>query len=309
MSDTLLSRYENQVRLLIEVLPIALKDPRMALKGGTAINLFIRDLPRLSVDIDLTYLPIESRDATLANIDSILKVVASTIETQVRGTRVTSARGFKSAPEQKLLVEMGSTTVKIEVNSILRGSVFAPQMRELSQEVQRRFGAFASVNVLSFEDMYAGKICAALDRQHPRDWFDISHLLREEGITERIKQAFLVYLMSHNRPMSELLDPRWQDLRPAYESEFRGMTTASVEVDALEQVRADLLVALRKSLNDTDKKFLIDFKSGRARWEDFFLPEARMFPAIIWKQSNLEKMQTRKKEISVEKLVTVLQSF
>jgi predicted nucleotidyltransferase component of viral defense system len=284
---------------------MALKDPRMALKGGTAINLFIRDLPRLSVDIDLTYLPIEPRDATLANIDSILKTVASTIETQVRGTRVTSTRGFKSAPEQKLVVELGSTAIKVEVNSILRGSVFAPQKRDLSQAVQRRFGAFASVNVLSFEDLYAGKICAALDRQHPRDWFDIFLLLREEGITERIKQALLVYLISHNRPMSELLEPRWQDLRPAFEAEFKGMTTAPVALNALEQVREDLLAALRKSINDADKKFLIDFKSGVARWNEFFNPEAQTFPAIIWKQKNLEKMDGRKRKAAIDKLSNV----
>ena len=281
----------------------------MALNGGTAINLFLRDLPRLSVDIDLTYLPIETRNVTLANIDAILKIVASNIETQILGTRVTSARGFRSTPEQKLVVELGSTAVKIEVNSILRGSVFAPKIRDLSKEVQRRFGAFTSVNVASFEDVYAGKICAALDRQHPRDWFDISLLLRAEGITERTKQAFLVYLMSHNRPMSELLDPRWQDLRSAFEAEFKGMARAPVALHHLEHARDDLVLALRKSLHDADKKFLLDFKSGCVQWEEFFNPEVRTLPGVIWKQKNLDKMDARKKRSALEKLAKVLQSY
>ena len=61
-------KYLKQVDTLIEILPIALADKRMALKGGTAINLFHRDLPRLSLDIDLCYLPLEDRVTTFAHI-------------------------------------------------------------------------------------------------------------------------------------------------------------------------------------------------------------------------------------------------
>lgn len=64
--------FRKQVNLLLEILPIALRDERLALKGGTAINLFINNMPRLSVDIDLTYLPIEDRNTTLTNISIIM---------------------------------------------------------------------------------------------------------------------------------------------------------------------------------------------------------------------------------------------
>lgn len=64
--------YKNQVSLLLEVLPVLNEFKCFALKGGTAINLFIHDMPRLSVDIDLTYLPIESRDVFLSNIETKL---------------------------------------------------------------------------------------------------------------------------------------------------------------------------------------------------------------------------------------------
>ena len=68
----MLDRYIDQVRLLIDVLPHIAKENVFALKGGTAINLFYRDMPRLSVDIDLTYLPVEDRNASLRHIDEAL---------------------------------------------------------------------------------------------------------------------------------------------------------------------------------------------------------------------------------------------
>ncbi len=74
------NEYSKTVELLLEILPYALKDKRVALKGGTAINLFHRDFPRLSVDIDLCYLPLESRVETFKNIHSILACIKSELE-------------------------------------------------------------------------------------------------------------------------------------------------------------------------------------------------------------------------------------
>lgn len=51
--------YRAQMDLLLQVLPLVAKEESFALKGGTAINLFVRDMPRLSVDIDLTWLPFD----------------------------------------------------------------------------------------------------------------------------------------------------------------------------------------------------------------------------------------------------------
>lgn len=77
--------YARQVRLLVQTLPLVFQEPVFALKGGTAINLFVRDLPRLSVDIDLTYLPVEDRDTSLAAIDAALRRICA-------GTRDDCAR-------------------------------------------------------------------------------------------------------------------------------------------------------------------------------------------------------------------------
>ena len=65
-------RFRRQVALLVRTLPVVAEETCFALKGGTAINLFVRDLPRLSVDIDLTYLPVTSREASLADIGAAL---------------------------------------------------------------------------------------------------------------------------------------------------------------------------------------------------------------------------------------------
>src|SRR3546814_1358815 len=75
------------------------------------------------------------------------------------------------------------------------------------------------MQVVALPDLYAGKIAAALDRQHPRDLFDILHLYENEGITDDLFRAFLVYLVSHNRPAHELLAPHLLDLEDCYRSE------------------------------------------------------------------------------------------
>ena len=75
----MLDRYVTQVRLLLSVLPDIAKEPVFALKAGTAINLFQRDLPRLSVDIDLTYRPVADRESSPEDIDNPLDRIATAI--------------------------------------------------------------------------------------------------------------------------------------------------------------------------------------------------------------------------------------
>ena len=173
--------FTEQVRLLVMLLPHVAKQDCFALKGGTAINLFLRDMPRLSVDIDLAYIPVEDRDTSLAGIDDALFKITNDIERAVPRTSVRSSRLKGTDKRFKLVVSQGSTTVKVEVTPVLRGSVFPTEQRQLSPKAEAEFG-FARVHLLSFEDLYAGKICATLDRQHPRDLYDIHLLLNNEGI-------------------------------------------------------------------------------------------------------------------------------
>lgn len=181
------------------------------MKGGTAINLFVRDMPRLSVDIDLTYLPVAPRPESLAAIDEAMKRTAVKIRPGMRGVRVTEVLKAREQIVTKLTVQRPDAQIKIEVTPVLRGCVFEPEMRSVSPGVEDAFG-FAEIQVVSFADLYAGKIMAALDRQHPRDLFDVRDLLANEGITDDLRRAFIVYLTSHDRPISEVLVPRRKDI-------------------------------------------------------------------------------------------------
>lgn len=84
-----MNSYKDQVALLLTVLPEVAKQKCFALHGGTAINLFIRDMPRLSVDIDLTYIPIEDKETSMNTIIAELKAIKFNIEKLKLGIKVT----------------------------------------------------------------------------------------------------------------------------------------------------------------------------------------------------------------------------
>jgi predicted nucleotidyltransferase component of viral defense system len=297
--------FTEQVRLLVMLLPHVAKQDCFALKGGTAINLFLRDMPRLSVDIDLAYIPVEDRDTSLAGIDGALFKITNYIERAVPRTSVRSSTLKGTDKRFKLVVSQGSTTVKVEVSPVLRGSVFPTEQRQLSPKAEAEFG-FAKVPLLSFEDLYAGKICATLDRQHPRDLYDIHLLLNNEGISERLKNAFLVYLMSHNRPMAELLAPNLVDIEPLYLAEFDGMMFEPISLLDLEGTLSQLIQKVHGALTDPDRRFLVSFKNGEADWSAFPIPDVERLPAIQWKMLNLNRMDRTKRQKAIIKLEKVL---
>jgi predicted nucleotidyltransferase component of viral defense system len=299
------SAFFEPARLLVAVLPQVARQDCFALKGGTAINLFVRDLPRLSVDIDLAYLPVQEREASLAGIDAALNAIAEDIERTVPGTK-TSANNLPGTDKRiKLLVVRSGTTVKIEVTPVLRGSVYLPEMRELAPNAEAEFG-YAQARLLSFEDLYAGKLCAALDRQHPRDLFDVRLLLHNEGITTRLKDAFIVYLVSHNRPMAELLAPRLKDVEAIYRREFAGMAIEPVSLESLIAAREEMIAAVHRSLTEKDRQFLLAIKRGDANWDEFAIPEAALLPAVRWKLHNLSRMDLEKRRKALETLERAL---
>ena len=197
-------KYIKQVALLVKCLPIIATEECFAIKGGTAINLFFMNLPRLSVDIDLVYLPIESRDTTYQNINQALERISQKL--QKIGLKVSSNR----KNEQKLICSDGVSDIKIEPNYTLRGYVFEPQLMELCPKAQDLFG-YAEARIISEAELWGGKICAALDRQHPRDLFDIYNLLNTVGINSEIKNGFISLLLAGNRPLHEMLNRifRW----------------------------------------------------------------------------------------------------
>lgn len=164
--------------------------------------------------------------------------------------------------------------------------------------MEERFG-FAEIQVVSFADLYAGKLVAALDRQHPRDLFDVGHLLANEGIDRTLYQTFLVYILSHNRPAHELLQPNLKDIRQAFEREFVGMTMEQTTLDPLLAIRERLIAQIRSRLDETSKLLLRSFHVLRPDWDLIINSQVISdLPAIRWKLMNLERLHTENPEIS-----------
>ena len=201
----MLDRYVAQVRLLLSVLPDIATEAVFALKGGTAINLFYRDMPRLSVDIDLTYLPVADRQSSLEDMDDAFSRIVTAITE--RNPRVKARRIAGGGDnDTRIMVSDGPAQIKIETSPVTRGAVFPARTMVASESVTEQFG-FVETNVLAFEDLYGGKLHAAFDRQHPRDLFDVKLLYENEGLTDDLFRVFMVYVASSGRPMHELLAP------------------------------------------------------------------------------------------------------
>lgn len=301
------AEYYKQVQLLVQVLPLVADEKCFALKGGTAINLFVRELPRLSVDIDLVYLPVKSRSESLTEIENTLDRISRVIESNLSGVSVHKVYEDKS-DALRLIVRKNGVQVKIELSPVLRGTVFSPELMSVKEVVEDEFG-YVEMQVVSVADLYAGKICAALDRQHPRDLFDIKLLLDNEGLTENIRKATLVYLISHNRPIAELLSPSLKDISALYESEFLQMTDREIALDDLLSARQQLIELLTSSMTADEKEFLLSFKRKAPKWDLLGLKGVEELPAVKWKQLNLTKMNDSKYQKSLQRLETLIDQF
>lgn len=287
----MLDRYIDQVRLIMDVLPHITKEDVFALKGGTAINLFYRNMPRLSVDIDLTYLPVKDRQASLRHIDEAFSRIMEAISG--RGPRYRARRIADGGhTHTRFTVSNGRTQTKIETSPVTRGTVLPPVRMMASDAVTDRFG-FAETQVLSFEDLYGGKLHAALDRQHPRDLFDVKLLYENEGLTEDLFRVFMVYVASSSRPMHELLAPATAQGDELYDEEFAGMTRDSVSKESLAETRIRLHEDIRQRLTGDIAVFLLSLHDAEPDFDLIGLPEAAKLPAIRWKLVNLEKLKHR----------------
>ncbi|MCP3704943.1 MAG: nucleotidyl transferase AbiEii/AbiGii toxin family protein [Alteromonas sp.] len=253
--------YAKQVKLLLDVLPEVAKEECFAMHGGTAINLFVRDMPRLSVDIDLTYVAIAERNETLDGINSALIRIKERIE----GLR-SSIRVQHKENVCKLQLDEHGMMIKIEVNMVGRGLISGATKAPLCEAAQEQFDAFCAMPLVPLSQLYGGKICAALDRQHPRDLFDVKLLLDNEGFTDEIKRGLLFGLVSSNRPTFELLDPHLLDQRTAFENQFEGMSAIEFSYGDFEATRLQLIETVKASLNESDREFLLSLNGLEPDW-------------------------------------------
>lgn len=287
-------QYARQVALLLRVLPLVAAESCFALKGGTAINLFIRDMPRLSVDIDLTYLPLGDRATSLAAIEDALKRIGETIRRTIPGAKIIESRTPPENRVIKLSIRADEVQIKIEVTPVTRGCVYPPEIRPVSPKVEAAYG-YAEMQVVSFPDLYAGKIVAALDRQHPRDLFDVRDLLANEGIDDALRNAFIVYLLSHNRPFSEVLAPTRLDITHEFEHSFNGMTDTPVTIEELVQAREDLITAIMTGMPQEHRRFLLSVQGSKPDWSLLGVPGIETLPAVSWRLHHLAKLDPQKR--------------
>jgi len=280
--------YLDTARLMTQVAPVVFADNVFALKGGTAINLFVRDMPRMSVDLDLVFADHRlERDDALARINEAIRSAADRLKQ--RGFQ-THAATVADAGETKLFVRRDKLEVKIEVNFVLRGTVHPVRSASLTPRAKEALLADLELPVVSLEDLYGGKLVAALDRQHPRDLFDVMQLFLHEGITPGIRRSFVAYLACHNRPIHEVLSPTLRDISGEYDNTFRGMTAEPVELEALLSARERMITELHAGLDANERQFLLSLARNEPDWSLLGIEHLEQLPGIRWKLANLERL-------------------
>jgi predicted nucleotidyltransferase component of viral defense system len=282
--------YLDSARLMTRVAPLVFVDDTFALKGGTAINLFVRDMPRLSVDLDLVFpdhtLP---RDQALRRINTAIRQSVARLKKQGFQTHALAAA---DAGETKLLVRRDRIEIKIEVNFVMRGTVHPVRVASLKPSARETLQADLEIPVVSLEDMYGGKLVAAMDRQHPRDLFDVLQLFAHEGITAGIRRTFVIYLASHNRPVHEVLFPSLRDIREEYEDNFEGMTAEPIAFKELLATRDRMVRELQRGLSGAERRFLLSLVAAEPEWSLLGVEHLEQMPGLRWKLQNLERLRT-----------------
>ncbi|MCY4643202.1 MAG: CRISPR-associated helicase Cas3' [Bacteriovoracales bacterium] len=295
-------RYKKQVELLLSVLKYISEEDRLALYGGTAINMFYREMPRYSVDIDLRYLPIESRELSLKNITEIF----INIERKLKNGPLKLETHLRDDPKKLIVAAKKDQArqIKVEINPVVKGNLFPIKKISLSSKVREEFKVDTriKINCLDKDEVFGSKICAALDRQHPRDLFDIKLLFDEGGITEKMKQSFIVHLISNKRPFHEMLHPRFKDITKTYRSEFEGMALYKISLEDILETRKLLVDEVIRILTPQDRKFLQGFIVNRPDWSLIGNEKIKEFPAVKWKLLNQKRMDPQKRNDHIDKL-------
>lgn len=276
--------YRQKVGLLLKILPFVTDEDCFAIHGGTAINLFVKDLCRLSVDIDVTYIPIEDRETSHTRINEALARIAAKVRHRFRDVRVIPRLDIC-----KITCESRGCQVKIEVNQTKRGLVCGDAvLRPLCAKAQSLFGMEMDARIVSLPQLYGGKISAALSRQHPRDLFDVSQM--EIPLAE-VKEGLIFCLLGSDRPIHESFAPNLIDQHEAMEHQFLGMSDIPFSYEEFEAVRDKLVNDVNSVMNEEDKKFLIDFENLAVDWENTPYSSFQHYPSVRWKMTNLQKLK------------------
>lgn len=290
--------YADTVRLLLTVAPDVFRNDAFAMKGGTAINMFVRDMPRLSVDIDVVYTPWNvARDEAMAAIAAELAAIRERVmRMELIANTIGNPNDMTDTGDRTLLVTNGAVAMKVEVNTVFRGTVLPVNRRSLVTSAAERFAVGLDLPVLAIDELYASKLVAAMDRQHPRDLFDVSEMYKAGGLSEECVECFVVYLAGHHRPMHEVLFGRRKDIAREFRTTFVGMTTEEVALSTLLHARERLFRELPARLTANHRQFLIGLARAEPDWTLLRCPHAARLPALQWKLLNLRKLNNTRPE-------------
>jgi hypothetical protein len=251
----------------------------------------------------LVYLPLDTREEARDNAIAALARITKDIVQGLPGCTIQPPK--EDSDSIRTIVTQNGVSIKVELSPVMRGSIFPPKIMEVKSGVEDNFG-YAKIQVMDLPDLYAGKICAALSRQHPRDLFDIKLLLENEGIDDNLRKAFIVYLISSNRPISDLLKPNRKDIRDVFVNEFMYMSEIPITVEELNTAREKLIEIINTELTEDERKFLISFKSMSPQWSLLGLDGVENLPAVKWKMINIQRMSKESHKKAVQKLEGIL---
>lgn len=283
--------YREQVGLVLRILPHIYELEQLAVHGGTAINLFHQNMPRYSVDIDLTYLPIEDREQSLREINRLLGELRLHLLDRIKGIRV-----IHKPDVLKLLCALDMALVKVEVNGTKRGALGAVETRSLCAAAEEDFHTKCKAHVVGLTQLYGGKLSAALSRQHPRDLFDFVHM--GCGFDE-VRDGLLLALAGSDKPIIESLAPNPINQHDALEKQFVGMTNEPFSYADYVAAREELHRFVMEGLSDADKRFLVSLEKGEPDWSVCSAGNLSRFPSVQWKLRNIAKLR----ELNPEKYV------
>ena len=276
--------YRQKVELLLRILPFVTDEECFAIHGGTAINLFVKDLYRLSVDIDVTYIPIEDRNTSLLRINETLERISDRVKRTFRDVRVIPRLDIS-----KITCESRGCQVKIEVNQTKRGLVCGDAiLYPLCEKAQEMFGMEVDARIVSLPQLYGGKISAALSRQHPRDLFDIKQM--DIPLTD-VKEGLIFCLLGSDRPIHESFAPNLIDQHEAMERQFSGMSEIPFTYNDFEATREKLVNDVNSVMTEDDRRFLIGFEELSVDWENSPYSSFKEYPSVRWKMQNLQKLK------------------
>lgn len=276
--------YARKVEFLLRLMPYVTSEGVFAVHGGTAINLFVKNMLRYSVDIDLTYIPLAGREESLKDINAHLASIADKAKKDIRGVHI-----VPNYVTCKLLCEYHGVQIKIEVNQTKRGIIGGEvQLLPVCDKAQDEFDVYCEAQIVPLTLLYGGKIAAALSRQHPRDLFDVKYMDLPLSV---VREGLIFCLLGSDRPIHESLSPALIDQHEALTKQFEGMTDVAFTYEEFEQTRLQLIRDVNAMLTEDDKRFLVSFEQGEPLWDGYKFAYFKDYSSVQWKLINLAKLK------------------